>query len=117
MDLLCKKSASDLANLISKKEVSSKEVVEAHLNRISEVNPYINAITLTLEKSALEAANIADRASDEDRKRPFHGVPFTVKENIDLIGTPTTQGLPILAEASWCNSSCSNKSTRIGFTT
>ena len=99
MDLLCKKSASDLANLISKKEVSSKEVVEAHLNRISEVNPYINAITLTLEKSALEAANIADRASDEDRKRPFHGVPFTVKENIDLIGTPTTQGLPILAEA------------------
>jgi len=43
MDLLCKKSASDLANLISKKEVSSKEVVEAHLNRISEVNPHINA--------------------------------------------------------------------------
>ena len=43
MDLLCKKSASDLANLISKKEVSSIEVVEAHLNRISEVNPHINA--------------------------------------------------------------------------
>ena len=43
MDLLCKKSASELANLVAKKEVSSKEVVEAHLNRISEVNPYINA--------------------------------------------------------------------------
>ena len=99
MDLLCKKSASELANLISKKEVSSKEVVEAHLNRISEVNPHINAITITLEKSSLEAANVADNASDEDRKRPLHGVPFTVKENIDLIGTPTTHGLPILAEA------------------
>ena len=99
MDLLCKKSASELANMISKKEVSSKEVVEAHLNRISEVNPHINAITITLEKSSLEAANVADNASDEDRERPFHGVPFTVKENIDLIGTPTTQGLPILSEA------------------
>ncbi|MBJ65579.1 MAG: indole acetimide hydrolase [Rhodobiaceae bacterium] len=99
MDLLCKKSASDLANLISKKEVSSKEVVEAHLNRISEVNPHINAITIILKESSLEAANAADNASDEDRERLFHGVPFTVKENIDLIGTPTTQGLPILAEA------------------
>ena len=99
MDLLYKKSASELANLIIKKEVSSKEVVEAHLNRISEVNPHINAITITLEKSSLEAANVADNASDEDRERPLHGVPFTVKENIDLIGTPTTYGLPILAEA------------------
>ena len=99
MDLLCKKSASDLANLISKKEVSSKEVVEAHLNRIFEVNPHINAITIILKESSLEAANAADNASDEDRERLFHGVPFTVKENIDLIGTPTTQGLPILAEA------------------
>ncbi len=99
MGLLYKKSASELANLISKKEVSSKEVVEAHLNRISEVNPHINAITITLEKSSLEAANVADNASDEDRERPLHGVPFTVKENIDLKGTPTTQGLPILAEA------------------
>ena len=99
MDLLYKKSASELANLISKKEVSSKEVVEAHLNRISEVNPHINAITITLEKSSLEAANVADNASDEDRERPLHGIPFTVKENIDLIGTPTTYGLPILAEA------------------
>ena len=99
MGLLYKKSASELANLISKKEVSSKEVVEAHLSRISEVNPHINAITITLEKSSLEAANVADNASDEDRERPLHGVPFTVKENIDLKGTPTTQGLPILAEA------------------
>jgi len=46
MGLLYKKSASELADLISKKEVSSKEVVEAHLNRISEVNPHINALLL-----------------------------------------------------------------------
>jgi len=99
MDSLCKKSATELADLIRKKEVSSKEVVEAHFNRISEVNPYLNAITLTLEESALEAAERADNANEEDRKKPFHGVPFTVKENIDLKGTPTTQGVPLLAES------------------
>ena len=48
MDALCTKSATELADLINKKETSSKEVVEAHLNRISEMNPDLNAITLTL---------------------------------------------------------------------
>ena len=99
MDSLCTKSATDLADLIRKKETSSKEVVEAHFNRISEVNPYLNAITLTLEESAIKAAEKADNANEEDRKKPFHGVPFTVKENIDLKGTPTTQGVPLLAES------------------
>jgi amidase len=99
LDFIWQKTATELANLISKKELSSKEVVEAHFNRIAEVNPYLNAITITLDELALEAAEKADNASDEDRKRPFHGVPFTVKENIDLTGTPTTWGLPLLAEA------------------
>ena len=99
MDSLCTKNATELADLITKKETSSKEVVEAHLNRISEVNPYLNAITLTLDESAIEAAEKADNASEEDRKRPFHGVPFTIKENIDFKGTPTTNGIPLLAES------------------
>ena len=99
MDSLCTKSATELADLISKKETSSKEVVEAHINRISEVNPYLNAITLTLEESAIEAAEKADNANEEERNKPFHGVPFTIKENIDFKGTPTTQGVPLLAES------------------
>ena len=99
MDSLCRKSATDLADLIRKKETSSKEVVEAHFNRISEVNPYLNAITLTLEESAFKAAEKADNANEEESKKPFLGVPFTVKENIDLKGTPTTQGVPLLAES------------------
>ena len=54
---------------------------------------------MTLEQTALEAAEKADNANDEDRKKPFHGVPFTIKENIDFKGTPTTQGVPLLAES------------------
>ena len=99
MDRLCKKSASELAELVRSKEASSKEIVEAHFNRIKEVNPDINAITLTLEESALKLADEADSAGEEERKRPFHGVPFTIKENIDFMGTPTTNGIPLLAES------------------
>ena len=44
MDALCTKSATGLADLIRKKETSSKEVVEAHFNRISEVNPYLGLV-------------------------------------------------------------------------
>ena len=99
MDRLCKKSASELAELVRSKEASSKEIVEAHFNRIKEVNPGINAITLTLEESALKLADEADSAGEEERKRPFHGVPFTIKENIDFMGTPTTNGIPLLAES------------------
>ena len=73
MDSLCEKSATDLAELIRNKETSSKEVVEAHLNRISEVNPSINAITLVLDESALKAAEKADNASKEEQKiAQFH---------------------------------------------
>ena len=37
--------------------------------------------------------------ADGARLGPLHGVPFTVKENIDVAGTPTTQAVPALAEA------------------
>ena len=99
MNKLCAQSATQLANLIRAGEVSSEEVVQAHLDRIEEVNPDVNAITVILGESALKAAEQADSASDEDKMRPFHGVPITIKENIDLVGTPTTQGLAVNAEA------------------
>ena len=72
MDKLCKKSASELAKLVRSKEASSKEIVEAHFNRIKEVNPGINAITLTLEESALKLADEADSAGEEERLSLIH---------------------------------------------
>ena len=99
MNELCRRSATELAGLICRGEVSSRNVVEAHLARIAEVNDDVNAITLTLEESALKQADAADTADAVERMRPLHGVPYTIKENIDLVGTPTTQGLPSLADA------------------
>ncbi len=88
-------SATELAGLIRKKDVSSREVVESHLNRIDAVNPAVNAITRVLAESALDGA---DKADASPASGPLHGVPFTIKENIDCVGSPTTQGVPAMAE-------------------
>lgn len=93
-------SALDLARRIATREVSSREVIEAHLARIAEVNPSLNAITIVLADEARAAADAADRAVASGAPLgPLHGVPISVKENVDLVGTPTTQGLPALAQA------------------
>ena len=100
MNELWRNSAVELAAMIRDREVSSREVVQAHLDRIEAVNPHLNAIVRLLPDQALAAADAADRAvADGRRLGPLHGVPFTVKENIDLAGTPTTQAVPALAEA------------------
>ena len=41
----------------------------------------------------------ADDADSRPASGPLHGVPFTIKENIDVLGTPTTQGVPAFADA------------------
>jgi amidase len=93
-------SATELAEAIRSRQVSSHEVIQAHLRRIEAVNPSVNAVTVVLAQQAVEAAKAADRAvADGDPLPPFHGVPFTVKGNIDLVATPTTQGAKALVGA------------------
>lgn len=93
-------SATELAALIRHRQVSAREVTEAHLRRIDAVNPAANAIVIRLDEQALEAASQADRITAAGGELPpFHGVPFTVKENIDVVGTPTTQGAKALINA------------------
>jgi amidase len=92
--------ALELAARIKSGDVSSREVVEAHLVRVDAVNPALNAIVRRLDAQALTAADAADAAVAAGAELGvFHGVPITVKENIDVAGTPTTQGVPALADA------------------
>jgi amidase len=97
---LWRMSARELAEAIRCRRASSREVVEARLRRIEAVNASVNAVAVVLGEQALEAADAADRAvtGGGDLGR-FHGVPFTVKSNIDVAGTPTTQGIAALAGA------------------
>ena len=88
---LWRMGAVELAGAIRSRQVSSREVIEAHLGRIEAVNPSVNAITILLADQALEAARAADLAvAAGGDLPPLLGVPFTVKGNIDLAGTPTT---------------------------
>jgi amidase len=97
---LWRMSATDLAEAIRSRQTSSQEVIESHLRRIEAVNPSVNAVTVVLGEQAVEAAKAADRAvADGDDLPRLHGVPCTVKENIDLAGTPTTSGVRTLTGA------------------
>jgi aspartyl-tRNA(Asn)/glutamyl-tRNA(Gln) amidotransferase subunit A len=87
--------ASRLAELIASRELSPIEVVQAHLDRITEVNPKVNAI-VALADDAMEAARKAEAAVRSGAKAgPLHGVPFTAKDAIDAAGVLTQRGTPI----------------------
>src|SRR3979411_352143 len=93
-------SATELAQRIARRQLSSAEVVDAHLARIAAVNPALNAVVKVLADEARAGAALADRRlAAGETVGPLHGVPFTVKENIDMAGLPTTWGVPELAQA------------------
>jgi amidase len=99
MDELCTKSATELAALIGNRAVTAAAVVDAHLARIDEVNPFVNAVTVTLAEPARAAAAALDATIRRGAPvGPLAGVPFTIKENIDVAGSATTWGCAAFAE-------------------
>lgn len=86
---LVKQSLSEMARLIRTREVSPVEVVEAHLEQISRLNPELNAI-VTLAPDVLERAKVAEDG-------PLQGVPVTIKDTIETAGLLTTSGSKLRA--------------------
>jgi TRAP-type uncharacterized transport system substrate-binding protein len=69
------KDATELATLIRTKQLSSREIVQAHLDRIAAVNPKVNAIVTLMADSALQSADAADKAvASGIDLGPFHGI-------------------------------------------
>ena len=92
-------SATELAAKISSKQVSVREVVTSAVDRMRQTNGLVNAVTLSLEDEAIAAADLADKALDQgERCGPLHGVPITIKENVDQQGIPNTNGVPAFAD-------------------
>lgn len=90
--------ALTLAHLIRERQVTAVEVMQAHLDRIAERNPTINAV-VAIAADAMEQAAARDRALLEGQAPgPLHGVPFTAKDIIETADLPTTLGMPELAE-------------------
>ena len=76
--------AVELAGAIKSRQLSCLEVVQAHLERMDAVNGSVNAVVVVLAEEARQAAAAADRLTTAGGELPpLHGVPFTIKENID----------------------------------
>lgn len=86
--------ATEIAAAIRGGDVTSRAVVEACLARVEEVNPQVNAATMVFAEQALAEADHADAVlADGAETGPLHGVPFSVKENIDLTWSASTSGV------------------------
>jgi aspartyl-tRNA(Asn)/glutamyl-tRNA(Gln) amidotransferase subunit A len=90
--------ATALAALIRTRQLSSREVVQAHLDRTTAINPKINAVVTLMADSALIAADAADKAVARGAPLgPLHGVPFSIKDALDTAGVLTQRGSKLFA--------------------
>lgn len=86
--------ATDLAQLIRMGRASAREAVDSVLGRLHKVNPAINAVVRVLEEDARSAAATADAAQARGHALPpLHGVPVTIKINVDVTGQATDNGV------------------------
>ncbi len=87
-------SASELARRIRHRELTSVAAVQAHVDRVRQVNPGLNAMVAERFDLALDEARQADAAVQAGRDLPeLHGVPCSIKECFAVTGMPQTAGL------------------------
>jgi amidase len=101
---LLSKSAIDAAEMLSRKEISSRELTKLLLERIDAINAPLNAVVELRQGTALQEAAAADKAiARADALGPLHGVPMTIKDSFNVAGLHTTWGNPIFKDyvADW----------------
>jgi len=96
---ICTLSAVEMARLIRANELSARDVVAAHLRRIDEVNPRVNAIVTLVAEQAMDNARAADdRLARGEPIGALHGLPIAHKDLQPTKGIRTTFGSPIFAD-------------------
>jgi amidase len=97
-DDLCLRSATELAALVRSRELSARELLDAHLDRIERINPTINAIVTIDVDGARRAARAADAALVAgEHIGPLHGLPVAHKDTHATAAMRTTWGSPLHA--------------------
>ncbi len=88
------KTASELLHLQNTGDVSSREIVDAFYDRMDEVDAQVNGCVVQFRERAGRDADEADAARARgDELGALHGLPITIKENIDVAGADVTLGL------------------------
>jgi len=86
---ILEKTASELSTLIARQELTSEQVVYAHLENMVQLQPSLNAAAFISWEGALKEARVLDQQLAGGKiKGKLHGVPFTVKDWIDVAGMP-----------------------------
>lgn len=99
MDELVGQPAYELVRRIAAGEVSSVEVLDAHIERVEAVQPTINAVTVRMyDRARAEAARADDARVRGDDLGELHGLPISIKDQFLVEDTPTTLGLPSRAD-------------------
>jgi amidase len=96
---LCFMTALELRAALGSRELSAREVVQAHLDQIERFNPDVNAVVTLVADSALRDAAAADeRAASGADLPPLHGLPVAHKDVHETAGIRTTYGSPLRAD-------------------
>lgn len=99
MTEICFMPATELLGRIRARNLSVVEVVEAHLRRIEQVNPQVNAVVTLLPEQALAEARAADAALAKGHAdAPLFGLPVAHKDLAETKGVRTTYGSPIFRD-------------------
>jgi amidase len=88
------KTAVEVAAALKAKKVSSVELTQDAIGRIERHDGKVNAICVRNFDQAMEAARGADVALARGESKPLLGIPLTVKESYNMVGLPTTWGIP-----------------------
>ncbi len=95
---LCSMTATEMVHLVGKGEITRRELVEAHLERIAQHNGAINAIVETRSEAALAEATAADRDAANRAGLALDGVPICIKDHFDVAGMKHTEGVRAMAQ-------------------
>ena len=92
-------TAREMAAAVAAKQISARELLDLHLDRIEKVNPEVNAlVSIDPDRARMSADEADSKTMSGEPLGPLHGVPYAVKDTHDVANWRTTYGSTVFAE-------------------